>query len=162
MRIALLAALLIAFSAEAQTYSKIVSEGTAVSAPVVTIPAGQTYRWGIGTKWCDPVTVSVATTITAYNFQLGTGTPPVCKVDGVATVDVDPNVIKELDGLETATAWIASVVTPPATDPLAVTVPAIAGTLRPPASNSVTFTMSLSFQGVPVSATCTAVPVVTK
>ena len=58
MRIALLAALLIAFSAEAQTYSKIVSEGTAVSAPVVTIPAGQTYRWGIGTKWCDPVTVS--------------------------------------------------------------------------------------------------------
>lgn len=150
-----------------QTYSIIAPEGKSPAvASLVTIPAGQTYRWGdpIHNLWCDPITTKTSVTIRAYNFPADSIPAPTCLIKGVPVKDGDisPGNLKELDGLQGATAWIASVVTPPATVALPVTVPATGGTVIPPPTvNSITFSADIVYNGAKVHATCVGPAVVT-
>jgi hypothetical protein len=128
-----------------QTWQKIVSEGAAqASSPVVTLPAGTVYRFGFGTKFCDPVTTTGKITLTVWYARI------VCTVNGVSTIDPDPNVQKELDVQETAVAQPISYVVGGKTT--TVTVPA----LPPPPSTTYSVNCPATFIGtasIPTGAT---------
>lgn len=114
--------------AAAQTWFKVVPEnGTA------TLPAGATYQYGSGVKFCDAVKVTVSTTVTAANG----GT---CKVNGVVTADPDPNVVKELDVQEQAASFVVPVVINGVKSN--VTVPALPAPPPPPPPVSTTITLT--------------------
>jgi hypothetical protein len=86
----------------APTWTKVATEGASLAtAPVVQLPAGTTYRWGVGTKWCDSVTITAPVAMTAWNWPWNhTGpsyTTPTCTVNGQPVSDVAPGFLKELD-----------------------------------------------------------------
>jgi hypothetical protein len=94
-----------AFAQTPQVWVKVGSEGsTAATSPVVVIQAGQMYRFGAGTKWCDSVTATTQFSQTVFwsNFA--------CKVNGKPVPDPAPGVVKELDLFESAP--IAPITTP--------------------------------------------------
>lgn len=93
----------------AQTWKTVVPEnGTATLPATAAMPI--TYRYGglatttVPAKWCDSVTVTVSTAVTATNGSV------TCKVNGVATTDPDPNVVKELDVQEQTTSFTVQTV----------------------------------------------------
>src|ERR1044071_6215368 len=90
------ALLLSALAASAQTWYKVATE---VTAATVKLPAGATYRLGSGTCWSASQTVAVATILSLqwpgkYPFA-----------------DPCPNVLKELDILETSAAQLVILTT---------------------------------------------------
>lgn len=105
MKLLLSALLLAASTIHAQTWKTVVPEGGTATLPATAaIPI--TYKYGgqisgtTAAKWCDQVTVTTSTPLTAAN-----GSIP-CTVAGVKTNDPDPNVVKEIDVLEGPTQVI--------------------------------------------------------
>lgn len=130
MKLLLSALLLAASTLHAQTWKTVVPEGGTATLPATpAIPI--TYKYGglatatTAAKWCDQVTVTTSTPLTAAN-----GSIP-CTVNGVKTADPDPNVVKEIDVLEGPTQVIIPTVvngksvnvTVPAVTPPVVTPP---------------------------------------
>jgi hypothetical protein len=79
-----------------QIWVKVASESYSYQ---LALPIGTTYRFGIGTSWQSPVTVSQATVLTPYYTSFG----------GAAT-DPAPGTVKELDVLEASTPQSITVI----------------------------------------------------
>lgn len=114
--------LLFTASLNAQTFMKIATEGnsTASSTNTLTLPAGATYQFGTAGHFCDPVTVTKATTISPIYVTSFT-----CTVNGVKTADPANGVVKEVDVEQAAGSQSVSVngatVVVPAAKPKPVT-----------------------------------------
>jgi hypothetical protein len=155
----LIVMVVISTTVHAQTWFKVTSEigPTASSSNTLTLPKGTIYRFGIGTTYCDTVTLTAATTFSPVYFN---SFP--CTVKGVKVADPAPNITKEVDVQETAAAQVVSlnggnVMVPalPAPPPPADTTGCTEGTATTyTPSFAVTFNSSGKITGYTIGITC--------
>lgn len=123
------------------TWAAIAPEGTYQgTSPVVSMPAGTIFTFGLTTKGgviCDAMTATAAPVVVWVSTFSTT-----CKVNGVPTADPDPGQIKTLYVQSSTVAQNGTYTIPPSPIVLKWSVPASGGPTPPP-NNQVAYTCSM-------------------
>jgi hypothetical protein len=123
--------LLLAIPLHGQSWYKVATESPQTT---IAMPAGTTYRFGLGTCWSGSITVTAQTTLTAnFPFSSCPNVPP-----------------KEIDILQTAVDQVVKV------NKTSVTVPAVGTAPVPPATIVMTINCDITVysDGRAISTTC--------